>query len=457
MVSLADALVYYKRKEIQQAILAQAANKEVVGSFNGQSYAKRPDILQYPQDVLSLVQQGVTSFHASEELWTNPLHIVTGMSKDETLRLRKGWDLVLDIDCHDWVLSQYSAEYIVKALEYMGIQSLSIKFSGNHGFHIGVPFEAFPEDIQGKKTKTLFPDAPRRIAAYIQHLIRDQLKKKLLEHFSLLTIATNAKKELSAILTNGEFDPFKAVSIDTILISSRHLYRMAYSFNEKSGLISLPIDPKKIMEFSLQEAQPQAVKVTRHFLERTSITPLQANQLILQAYDFKPNIELPKEEKHRDYEELKEAIPETFFPECIKKILGGIDDGKKRAVFILVNFLRSVGWTKDQIEEKIYQWNTMNKAPLREVYIKSQLRHAFEKTSVLPPSCKNEMYYKDLGVQCEARICERWKNPVAVAKRSVYRVQREELPKKEQLTEEQKELRRKFRAKKGEVTVNSSS
>jgi hypothetical protein len=56
------------------------------------------------------------------------------------------------------------------------------------------------------------------------------------------------------------FDPFKILSIDSILISSRHLFRMPYSINEKSYLVSLPIDPNKIMDFKKEMANPENLK-----------------------------------------------------------------------------------------------------------------------------------------------------------------------------------------------------
>ena len=50
-----------------------------------------------------------------------------------------------------------------------------------------------------------------------------------------------------------KFDMNVLMDIDTLLISSRHLYRAPYSFHEKSGLISVPIDQDKILEFEILE------------------------------------------------------------------------------------------------------------------------------------------------------------------------------------------------------------
>ena len=64
---------HYFRPEIINEMIEAAPNKEVVGSFGGVGYSKRPDILEYDNDVTVLVKKGVTSFHISEETWENPL------------------------------------------------------------------------------------------------------------------------------------------------------------------------------------------------------------------------------------------------------------------------------------------------------------------------------------------------------------------------------------------------
>jgi len=52
-------------------------------------FGKRPDVLQYPADVLELVKQGATSFHASEELWRNPLLLAPSMSRKDIIQEQK--------------------------------------------------------------------------------------------------------------------------------------------------------------------------------------------------------------------------------------------------------------------------------------------------------------------------------------------------------------------------------
>src|SRR3989344_2432318 len=176
MLTKSAVLKFYKRKDVQQAMVDHARNKEV-GMRYGEIFGARPDMLSYPRDILELTlkninspswdAKSVISFHASEEQWENPLALSSSLPKKELDELRIGWDLVLDIDCPDWEISKLTTHLFVKALRDDNVKDVSCKFSGNKGFHIGVPFEAFPQEVSGKLTKDLFPDAPKKIAQYL--------------------------------------------------------------------------------------------------------------------------------------------------------------------------------------------------------------------------------------------------------------------------------------------------
>ena len=97
MIPINVSLSHYKRADIQEEILANAKDREVAARFND-NFSKRPDILRHPSDVLELAKQGATSFHASEELWKNPLQLDPSMKSHELDSLRNGWDLVIDIN-----------------------------------------------------------------------------------------------------------------------------------------------------------------------------------------------------------------------------------------------------------------------------------------------------------------------------------------------------------------------
>lgn len=483
-------LDYYKRKEIQEEILCNAKDREVIARFRD-SFSKRPDILKYTGDVLELAKQGATSFHASEELWKNPLQLSPSLKKHELDALRTGWDLLIDIDCPYWEYSKLIARFVISSLNEHKVKSISCKFSGNKGFHIGVPFEAFPNSIAGKETRLRFPDDVRVIAAYlvahidiggrftkeilsggIDEVIRktgkpyNELVSNVCESCETRIQINDRKFELicpkcglreaadigvlmrrcgkcSLIMEKKElsktprcpkckstkfkikFNTPSILSIDSILISSRHLYRMPYSLHESSGLASLPLNPARIMEFRKADAVPELARISKYrFLEKEDIPENNAAFLFDEALAWhssrieKDNLResLEKKKHSKPMLSVESAIPEMFFPPCISLINQGMEDGKKRALFVLINFYSSVGWNYGEIEKKLAEWNEKNKEPLRQNYLLGQLRyHRQMKKKALPPNCDNEMYMKGINVCKPDNFCQRIKNPANYA------------------------------------------
>ncbi len=421
MLSLSTLLKYYKRKDVQKAILANSQDREIAVCYGGVGFGKRPDSLQHEGDILESVKLGASSFHGSEELWSNPLQIDTLMKDKEMSELRKGWDLVLDIDGCDLEFSKIGADLIIKALLYYGVKGVSCKFSGNKGFHIGVPFEAFPDKVHEKETRLLYPDGPRKIAAYLKEMIRKHLAREILKKYKVKDLMKKSGKKFGELIINNKLDPFSLMDIDTILISKRHLYRMPYCFNEKSGLISLPIALDKVLEFDKEQAKPENIKVGRYFLEREGIIKGEAKQLIVQAFDFNIEKEDIGIKETREFNIPTKAVQEQFFPPCIKLILRGLEDGRKRALFILINFLSSLGWDYDQMEKFLKDWNKRNSTGLSEGYLLSQIKyHKNQKKKILPPNCANNLYYKELGICKPDNLCSKIKNPVNYSTRKTF-------------------------------------
>ncbi len=435
MIHLSTSLKYYKREDVQKAIVEHARDKEVAARFNDQ-FGKRPDTLTYPGDVLELAKQGATSFHCSEELWTNPLMLVPQMQKQELDKLRKGWDLILDVDCAFIEYSKIAADLIIKELKLNGIRSVTAKFSGNKGFHIAVPYEAFPKEVNGKGTKELFPEAAKKIAFYIKERIKRELGNQILGiEGSFKSIAEKTGKRIKEITSVKESEtearqkielnaePF--LVIDTLLISSRHMYRMPYSLHEKSGLTSVTVDVDDILGFSKETAVPEKVIAGQFpFLDRRTARPEEAKQLFQTAYDFgqdqtvdRKSLEAATNKGFYDESEgVVGKIPAQYFPPCIKKMLEGIADGRKRALFVLINFLSCCNYGPEEIETMVKEWNLRNKETLPPLYVNGQLSYSRQKNEkVLPPNCSNASYYKELGIEC-TQECGPCKNPVAEAK-----------------------------------------
>ena len=135
--------IYYTKQEVQKALLDFAKDREVVPRYF-EAFGKRPDILQYPSDINGLIKKGATSFHASEELWNDPLSLSSEIQMHEMNDLRKGWDLLIDIDSKYFDVSKILAILILDALEEHGVNNYGVKFSGSKGLHIIVSSKAFP-------------------------------------------------------------------------------------------------------------------------------------------------------------------------------------------------------------------------------------------------------------------------------------------------------------------------
>ena len=460
---LSKTLKFYKRKDIQKLIVKHAKNKEIGVRYAGGYFGKRPDTLVYENDVLALAKKKATSFHVSEETWSNPLQLNPDLKQHELDELRKGWDLILDIDCHHFTYSKIATHLLIKILTEYGIKSVTCKFSGNKGFHIAIPYEAFPETVNNEPTKKLFPDAPRRIAYHLRDKLKPLLEKAIMriEKNSVANVAKRTGIETKELILEEEpvyggkpsLNVEAFLEIDTILIAPRHLYRMPYSFHEKSELVSVPVDINKILKFTKEMATPENIDLKIPFLEREKAVKGEASQLIINAFDFYPREEEKRERK--EYSLPEEAIPEELFPPCIKIMLQGMKDGKKRATFTLINFLKGVSWTADAIEETLYEWNKKNPEPLREVYLKGQLKQGRKAKEAIPPhNCPHagNTYYKDMQVCQPDNFCKKIKNPLQ------YATLKQKLNTKNKgrsrLTEEQKEMRRKYREKKKKESEN---
>ncbi|MCK4649904.1 hypothetical protein KAT36_01600 [Candidatus Pacearchaeota archaeon] len=175
------AVSYYARADIQQAMFDFCKDRETVANFNNRFFAKRPDTFDYPSDILNQAKQGATSFHTSEEIWQNPLDINTDMTPEQYNQIKTGWDLLIDIDSPFLDYGKIAAKLLIEQFERHGIKNVGIKFSGSKGFHIIVPFKAFPKKIGDKLTKDQFPDWPRAIAEYLFKKIKDKMNNEILK------------------------------------------------------------------------------------------------------------------------------------------------------------------------------------------------------------------------------------------------------------------------------------
>ncbi len=481
------ALFYYSRKDVQEAILKFCQNRETVPRYF-EGFGKRPDALTYPTDIISQIRNGATSFHCSEEIWKNPLDISLDMQREKANELREGWDLIIDIDCHYFDYAKKAALALIQALHSTGIKNLSVKFSGNKGFHILVPFKAFPEEINNIKTKEMFPEWARIICEYLKLFARPILEKEILEsgeeykklgtegikcnscgnlaekYFKLSYFCEScrigettrqktkekerkcgqcrkpvmlkdeqefykcSKCKLDSLTNQENFSPsmdvFGILGLDLVLVSPRHLFRTPYSLHEKTAFASMVLNESEIADFQPSDADPIKVKIRDFYPDAE---PNEAKNLFVQALEWhgerSRTIEGAEQKSpagERKFEEINIDKSHLLYPPSIAKILEGLVDGRKRGLFILINFFHYLNFTREELEPKLEEWNKKNDKSLKIGYIKSQLDWAYRNKKMLPPNY-DKPYYKDIGISPDDEEL-RLKNPISyLLKKSRYK------------------------------------
>lgn len=493
------AMIYYSQPEIKKAIYKFAEKREVVPRYY-EGFGKRPDCIQFENDVIEQVKKGATSFHCSEELWADPLDINTELSKEEINKIRVGWDLLLDIDSPYLEYSKIYAGLLAEALRFHKIKNFGVKFSGSKGFHIIVPWNAFPKEIYNQSTKDMFPEWARIICSYLDNFIKPKLTEEIFKESDIKDLAEKTGKKESELVIdeclscgreaskkfqikwicvsckeievirigknrvpkcpnencrkdmkedskneilfcdycnfNSKDNPEifikskqktdKLIEADLVLVSSRHLFRMPYSLHEKTALSSITLDNNKIKEFQIKDATPFKFKIRDYYPDALEN---EAKILLLQALDWyeqkkqKENIIEGKKinmsqnnlsDQSKDFKKFEISNPnDSIFPPQIKLILQGIkQDGRKRALMILISFFKSLGVPDLEIEKRILEWNERNYNPLKKGYILSQLSWYKRNPKRLPPNFNNQIY-KDLGVDKQDKLSMETKNPVS--------------------------------------------
>ncbi|MFH1786746.1 MAG: DNA primase small subunit domain-containing protein [archaeon] len=390
-----DEIRDYYSREVCAAIFECSRDREIGSVREDGKYASRPAAVNYPEDIQSIVRKGAVSFHGSIERWKQPMMLSTGLPKRELDEMRLGWDFVIDIDCDSGLkFASPAAEAFIDALEKHGIRDWSVKFSGNRGFHIGVPFEVFPKHIDFEPTAKKYPALPAKVAEYLKEYCREDIKK-------------NIRK----LVGDGPFDPYQYIDIDIGVFASRHLFRLPYCLHQKTWLASIPISRGELKDFDRESAKPENVEVKLRFLERRSSSD--ASRLIRKATYWAPEKEASEE---REFEPIGEKIDSANFPPCIKNILNGIEDGKKRSVFVLTCFLLNLGWSAEDVKKVLLEWNKKNQDPLNENVLLYTLRDQKRRGKPLMcPNCDAENYYKAYGVCTPDKLCGNIKNPAGYA------------------------------------------
>lgn len=226
--TLAETLEYYDREDVSSFIYQACLKRRICMFFAAEmhwsgSWRENFLTLESPEHLRDTI---VTKFRNSLE----------DLAEDQPMRFYPSFheaadmlddykDFVLEADCRGWRKSfddLYGALQILDEFQVV----YRIKFSGHRSLHLMIPWEAFPGYFNGKSVKKQWKQICDRVRAYFAH------------HGGLR----------SAHRPGG-------------------ILRIAYSLNENTGLVSLPVASGELEGFRPWEAVMHHVKVDLPWFE----------------------------------------------------------------------------------------------------------------------------------------------------------------------------------------------
>jgi hypothetical protein len=216
---IGEVLAYYglEREDVATAIFKYGSERRVTvtnepaslgGTKGQQGFSDPSDLVLMAKKLLegndNTVPKKYPGFHGT----------IAKYAKDFNTKSQKGADVVIDIDVKDNFREAFKqGRKILNFLDYYNVP-FRMKFSGGSGPHFIIPYEWFPKSLlNGNFSKT--------------HQLVFQ------------TIVSRSR----------------AGNVDGSFMSQGHFYRMPYSLNEHTGLVSLPLTKEQYDDFTLSMAQ----------------------------------------------------------------------------------------------------------------------------------------------------------------------------------------------------------
>jgi DNA primase len=162
---------------------------------------------------------------------------------------RPDW-LVIDFDAGREVPMERTKQVVQAAHQVLAGYGVApaVKFSGSRGFQIWAQFKPheLPGDYQPRLLRT--ERRERNLFAFYADIVRF-VESRVAEKLPGLTTAETAKKEAR----------LDKVLLDASIIKPMGDVRAPYSMHYKTGLISMPLDPKELRQFRPGQADPEVV------------------------------------------------------------------------------------------------------------------------------------------------------------------------------------------------------
>ena len=228
-----EVLAYYgqERTDIAEALFRYGADRRVTMTTDPGTLGRGGGQMGFRSstEILAIAQQALDGMEGSIPRRYPGFHGTLARTIPGAGLMRRpqrGADLVFDID----VKSNYKEAFRegAKILRFLDSYNAPyrIKFSGGSGPHIIIPFEAFPDEAAGGRF--------------------NQMHKLL---FQIISSRSRANH------------------IDGSFTSFNHFYRMPYSLNENTGLVSLPLKREQYDDFTLSMAEVHNIEVDEEWYQ----------------------------------------------------------------------------------------------------------------------------------------------------------------------------------------------
>jgi len=223
MLKTGEILAYYGESNIAETLFEYGKDRKVIitsdpgtlAGGGGQQGFRSPD------EIPELVKKSLDGNKVPRKY--PAFHSTVGRYGQ---RNQNGADIVIDIDVKNNYREAFmNGRKVIQFLDYYNVP-YRVKFSGGSGPHIIIPYEAFPQSMQNRFSKT----------------------------YQLV---------FQVIISKS-----KASHIDGSFAATSHFCRMPYSLNEITGLVSVPIMREQYNDFTPSMAEAWNVKVDKSWFQK---------------------------------------------------------------------------------------------------------------------------------------------------------------------------------------------
>lgn len=236
--------MYYQRQDVRRAILDFANANGSTGVrecaiYNAKTRSlqrylgkdqRKPISLEEPSDIDRVLATGATAFYASYwryylDDFNNPVgtDLVWTTRSESSLKFAK--------EVTSWVLM---------ALEELGAPEPWIKYSGGLGFDIIIPLEAVPLEAWVGDVGVL-------------HDMQESLTNYIVSYLTDHEVNVSVEGVVSPVMLKRG----KETCLLSELRVKRGLLLAPMSLNPETGLVSVPIHPRQLKDFSILQASPE--------------------------------------------------------------------------------------------------------------------------------------------------------------------------------------------------------